>query len=170
MDWHMGVRNSSTPPIRRRILDRYRMAHRKGLDVTTNNTNRVLTLEMIREAAKAAVEEMGPDFRYANGAQTCSYVPETDPRFPLDASDLVADGAAVTGCLVGEVLRRTNFLTDEIAESTDSIFGLVENGFIPGVRVDNDVKHLYLSILQHNQDHGTTWREAYNRAEAGVSE
>lgn len=109
------------------------------------------------ELAEAVVAERGADFRYCQyGSETaCAYVPLADPRFPWKVTD-AAVGARVTGCMVGEILKRADLLTDEVASSVSGISGLVVIDAVPATAKAT----AFLTAVQRAQDYGKEWGEA----------
>ncbi len=117
--------------------------------------------------AKEVIAERGEDFVYNPfGQNSCAYVPRSDERFPAERSKHVAEGSAVTGCLVGEIFKRAGLLTDEIAKAAMSVRSLVGSGYLPDHLVDNSEDRLieFLSILQGSQDDGEPWGNAFSVA------
>lgn len=115
--------------------------------------------------AEAVVVERGADFVYnPDGAGTCSYVPQSHPLFP--SVDGVAEGAEVTGCLVGEILKRADLLDDYVAGATDSITTLVTRNKVNVEGGAHGKTRLFLSSLQTRQDAGQSWGDALKAAKS----
>lgn len=124
-----------------------------------------LTYAKALELAEQVVTERGADFVYCrNGIGNCAYVPTTDPRYPRPTS-AAAEGAGITGCAVGEVLKRADLLTDEVAMSFNGIAVLVANGFVPAT----SKAAVFLRQLQNRQDGGNTWGKALEAGKADAS-
>jgi hypothetical protein len=122
------------------------------------------SIEEVRAAAAEVVAERGAGFRYTDGnGASCMYVKGTDPRAPIGMQD-PAIGAAVTGCLVGEILNRLDMLTDRVAGSLTSIVALAQTDALPGW-TDQSPEVRYLATLQHEQDWGLSWGDALATAE-----
>lgn len=117
------------------------------------------------ELAEAVVAERGADFRYCqSGSETaCAYVPLADPRFPWKVTE-AAIGAKVTGCMVGEILKRADLLTDEVASSVSGIAGLVAGGAVPATAQATR----FLNAVQRAQDYGREWGEAVAEGKSEV--
>ncbi len=131
---------------------------------------KVLEIDEVRSLAAEVVADRGATFRYATPAESekgaaCAYVPTTDPRCPITKRPVVAQGASVTGCLVGEIFKRAGVLTDDIATRTTAIRGLIHNLHL--VKVGTYVER-YLSALQRGQDTGSQWGQCLKNAESGL--
>lgn len=124
----------------------------------------MLTYEKALELAEQVVAERGADFVYSDGDTHCAYVPTTDPRYPRKA-DVAAQGASVTGCAVGEVLKRADLLTDEVAVSLNGIGDLIRGGFVPAT----GKAAAFLRHLQGKQDDGYPWGGALEEAKVSAS-
>jgi hypothetical protein len=134
-----------------------------------------LTLERTRTLAKECVAERGENFVYNSDATCvtgCFYVPLADDRCPpIREGDPLPktykdDPKYKTGCLIGEILKRGGYLTDEIASNRHGITDLIVRDLVD---VESSTVRMYLSTLQNNQDNGLTWGEALARAENEVS-
>lgn len=133
----------------------------KGKNMSENPTNPLLTYDEAVTAAREIVAERGEDFIYnPNGIGRCAYVPLTDSRSPY-ASNLAAQGAAVTGCLVGEIISRTGRMTDDIAANRTNVSGLISEGLL---RTDGYRTRTFLAELQQCQDTGRSWGQALTLA------
>lgn len=112
-----------------------------------------ITLTEARGFLARAVLTQGPDFIYApQGWETCWYEPHPDGS---------PDGgpSGKTGCLVGVALDLAGE-TRHRGECTD-ISGLA--AFFPDM-LTKDAR-IYFGYAQRSQDHGSSWGEAYRRAE-----
>lgn len=123
-----------------------------------------LTYEKALELAEQVIAERGADFTYSDGNSICAYVPTTDPRYPSRA-DEAARGAGVTGCIVGEVLKRADLLTDIVAGSLDGIGQLIRVGQVPAT----EKARVFLNQLQIGQDGGHMWGGALEDAKVSAS-
>jgi hypothetical protein len=136
-----------------------------------------LTLQTVREYAHAEVQRMGPDFTYnPRGPGTripaCLYVPLTDPRADryIRNQVAIAAGAEHTGCIVGSIIERAGLMTDRIAYGQLSAHAIIARGDLPLLEHDRKLITKYLATLQHAQDTGGTWGEAYEQAEATLED
>ena len=125
-----------------------------------------LTYEEAKAAAQEVVRTHGDHFRYSTEEDrfACFYVPISDPRFPLNLFDgtEIAPGAAITGCFVGEILKRTGYLTDKIAGSQ---LGITSES------LDATQEALtFLASLQTQQDDASTWGDSLRWAVALIEE
>src|SRR5882757_1002898 len=129
-----------------------------------------LTYEKAVEYAEAVVAERGAGFAYSDGGSDyCFYISTTDPRFELiefdgEEDEIPAEGAAVTGCLVGEILKRADLLTDSVTTARKSINQLCVNGEVPA---DPEARY-FLAYLQSEQDFGASWSQALASAKENV--
>lgn len=133
----------------------------------TTPTTLPLTYSEAVAAAEAEIAERGSDFTYnPGGGSQCTYVPVTDGRNPLNntagMSVRIPAAAQVTGCLVGQIITRTNRMKDTIANSRTNVNGLVINGLL----VTTPEARLFLHSLQRFQDAGSTWGDALQDAKA----
>ncbi len=115
--------------------------------------------DVVIAAAAKVIAKRGRDFVYCRNGGVCRYVPASDPRFPKTADHVViAEGSAVTGCLVGEILDALGLLSDEIAKSLRSITFILRPEDLCTPSGD------FLIILQRLQDDGLSWGEAFDCA------
>jgi hypothetical protein len=129
----------------------------------------VLTLDRARAAAKKIADERG-DTQYRKGGHSCFYAPLPEI---LDADDVknlkerfpLLDVPLTSGCMIGELLKDEGLLTDAIKHDFGMVGFLVEQSYLS---VDSDETTRYLEVMQHAQDHGSTWQEAYNQAESAL--
>lgn len=113
-----------------------------------------ITLEQARDLLKRAVETQGPKFIYnPDGMYECRYEPVPDCSGP----------PGQTGCLVGVALE----LAGETRQRgyKDNVLGLTHK--FPDMMTEQAA--VYFLEAQSAQDGGTTWGEAYARAEESLS-
>lgn len=132
----------------------------------------MLDLTTARRLAKEIVTERGRDFVYNPESGACLYVRSDDPRLEdrlltRDGMRALAKGAAVTACLVGEILARAGLMTDEIARSTTRIGALAR--WEPQPLSIEFAAVAYLAALQRHQDAGKSWGVALDAAEASLT-
>lgn len=128
----------------------------------------MLTLEQAQRYAEEVVAERGEDFVYNPKDGTyrmCAYVSQEDERYPQYSNQAI--GSAVTGCLVGEILKRAGLLTDYIAGCSTSIGSLITD--TNKVVVENEETRQFLSTLQIEQDLGASWGIALKTAKEEVT-
>jgi len=124
-----------------------------------------LKLPFARTAVEMAMQKQGRDFVYAPIPGPCMYVPADDPRTgavvgwgPLN------DSIKKTGCLVGEALALLGLRTDAVAVGGGSVYSLWSDGRVAMTEQTRE----YLQIVQDVQDRGSTWGEAFDKAESEV--
>lgn len=122
-----------------------------------------LTLDAVREAAKAAVAERGEDYIYKNHWDACR-----------NTQWVTGDNGAehIPGCFVGDVLHRCGLPLATLAlwddtTADDLLHNLDRDGHIDGAE---SLVQDYLVRAQIVQDaEGNTWGQAYAAAEAEVA-
>jgi hypothetical protein len=130
-----------------------------------------LTLDEAEAAMREVVAERGRDFRYidkgtAASSGACLYAPITHPAIAgkiergIYRVDKLPTAAQTTGCIVGEVLKRTGRLTNRVASAQANIGALIGSG---EVSATDEVKR-FLNRAQLDQDNGSTWGEALDAA------
>lgn len=114
-----------------------------------------ITLERARDLLARAVGTQGRDFIYNPGGMgMCLYVPT--PGVPT------GDPRRVTGCLIGVTLDLAGFTGHHGVQGNVSALHDRFPGLMSLAAKD------YFASAQRHQDFGSTWGEAYDKAEAGI--
>jgi hypothetical protein len=128
----------------------------------------MLTLEAVREAARAVVGEQGADFVYRKPGEygRCLYVKADDKRLEIPPGpEDVCSGASVTPCLVGAIIERLGLMTLEIANEGRGIGVLLGDDALGEYEL---AVRNYLVTLQGEQDAGKPWGGCLRLAEQQV--
>lgn len=144
----------------------------------------MLTLEIARATAKKIVEERGNTVYNPGGLNQCFYAPldvvinhpkatQVFKSFAQDVKDRIESGTRVspaneTGCLVGEILKENNLLSDNLIAKGGPI-SEYNYWFDENLRLDTVVV-TYLSLLQEKQDSGATWQDAFTYANLHIED
>ncbi len=155
----------------------------------------ILTLPIATSTARQILVERGRDFIYNDFEEKgsgCFYAPVSEVRKLKDKGVLaptainpaaIYEGILVkdidinsvpenspkrlTGCFIGEILRRNGLLTEEITVCGNTVASLIAAGRI---QVADDYVNTFLSSVQYNQDLRETWGTAYDKAMIRVAE
>jgi len=124
----------------------------------------MLTLDRCIELAEEVVAERGENFRYCDPreGEPCRYIGPDDPRWD---SNWIAPNPTC-GCIVGEILKKADLLTNEIATCGVPVGVLIENAYIPVASSERSDVRQFLTSLQVAQDHGARWIVCLETAKA----
>lgn len=116
----------------------------------------MITFEQMRDAVKAEIDEVGEDFVYQPFAETpttpsCRYEHDGKPS-----------------CLIGRALYRLG-TPIELLSAYNKIGG-VRTLVNEGVLDISGVAASFAALVQHEQDCGVKWGEAYTRSLGAVDE